>query len=108
MPSLGRALTPCRAPRRPCRPTRLLRLLRLLEQVQPHLEGPMGMVLYEYTNGKIGPASMEVSGGAAARASAATCGASTRTGWCFLAPACPASHHRCLLPSPGVPLSSRH
>jgi hypothetical protein len=49
-------LTPC------CVSCRRSSTPLLLEQVQPHLEGPMGMVLYEYTNGKIGPASMEVGG----------------------------------------------
>jgi hypothetical protein len=29
-------------------------------QLQDHLEGPLGMVLYEYSDGKLGPASMEV------------------------------------------------
>lgn len=33
---------------------------RFVDKVQPHLEGPLGMVLYEYSaDGKIGPASME-------------------------------------------------
>lgn len=33
---------------------------RLCPQAQEHLEGSIGMVLYEYNNGKIGPAGMEV------------------------------------------------
>ncbi|KAL4419412.1 hypothetical protein ABPG77_003386 [Micractinium sp. CCAP 211/92] len=33
---------------------------RFVDQVEPHLAGPLGMVLYEYSaDGKIGPASME-------------------------------------------------
>lgn len=36
---------------------------RLCPQAQEHLEGSIGMVLYEYNNGKIGPAGMEVCAG---------------------------------------------
>ncbi|PRW59260.1 antibiotic biosynthesis monooxygenase [Chlorella sorokiniana] len=32
---------------------------QFVDKVQEHLEGSIGMVLYEYTNGKIGPAGME-------------------------------------------------
>ena len=33
---------------------------RFADAVAAHLEGPLGMVLYEYCDGKIGPPSMEV------------------------------------------------
>ncbi|EFN57801.1 hypothetical protein CHLNCDRAFT_143165 [Chlorella variabilis] len=31
-----------------------------VQKLEEHLEGPLGMVLYEYNDGKIGPASMEL------------------------------------------------
>lgn len=50
-------------------------------QVQPHLEGPLGMVLYEYSaDGKIGPASMEVREGTPAAGVARWGSASPRQG----------------------------
>lgn len=33
---------------------------RFVDGLAPHLDGPLGMVLYEYSDGKIGPPSMEV------------------------------------------------